>query len=181
MSEAAVVAERRERVVDKKGLCAELGWSRMKLDRRLEEDGAFPVLARGGQGAPWSFDVDAVTAYLQPAAAPATPAPAPAPAPTPVKAAHTGEETARQRRDAAQAQLLEDKIRRSRGELVETGPLVLALSEAVTRTSTQLNALADVLVRRLNLPESALPIIRQEVDGCRRQLVSGLREYLTGE
>lgn len=174
MSEAAVAADPGERVVGKKALCAALKWSRMKLDRRLDEDAAFPVLTRGNRAGGWAFDLDAVTAYLQPES---EPVPAPEPG-EPARIDHGGEITARQRRDAAQAQLLEDKIRRSRGDLVDAAELRMALAEAVSRAGSGLNSLADVLVRRLNLPESALPIIRQEVDGIRRQLVSGLREHL---
>jgi hypothetical protein len=84
---------------------------------------------------------------------------------TPEGLAARAEMTARQRRDLAQAQLHEDKLRRQRGDLVDVADLRPALTEAVTRTGAALNAMADVLVRRLNLPESALPIIRRRSTG----------------
>lgn len=178
MTAAAEAAAPASRILDKKSLCEELGWSRMKLDRRLEGDAAFPVKSRGDQGAPWEFDLAEVRSYLDGEPADAGDAEEEASEATPRKAAHQGEETARQRRDAAQAQLLEDKIARERGKLVEAEPLKLALSETVARVASTLNALPDVLVRRLNLPESALPVIRTEIDGVRRQLVIGLRDQL---
>lgn len=178
MSVAAEAPAPVARTFDKKRLCEALGWSRMKLDRRLEADPAFPVVVKGVQGEPWQFDYEAVLEHLQPDGDALDDADGQSAEP-PRKVAHSGEETARQRRDAAQAMLLEDKIRKSRGDLVEAGPLKLALSETVTRMSTSLNSMADTLVRRLNLPESALPVIRSELDGIRRQLVVGLRDVLS--
>lgn len=176
MSEAAVAADPGERDVGKKQLCEELGWSRSRLDRRLDEDEAFPVVSRGTQAGGWKFNVAAVREYLQPEEERDTLAEDLA---TPAGLAARSEMTARQRRDLAQAQLHEDKLARMRGDLVDASELRLALAESVSRTGVALNSLADVLVRRLNLPESALPIIRQEVDGIRRTLVTGLREMLT--
>lgn len=174
MGEAAHAPERR--IVGKKQLCEILEWSRMKLDRRLEEDAAFPVETRGDQGGGWGFDVDAVRAYLEPEEDREEVAEDLA---TPAGQAARAELTARQRRDLAQAQLHEDKLRRLRGELVEAAELRMVLSEAVSRTSTALNSLADALQRRLNLPDTALPVIRQEIDEARRQLVAGLRNVRT--
>jgi phage terminase Nu1 subunit (DNA packaging protein) len=173
MSEAVAAAPR---IVGKKALCEDvLRWSRMRLDRRLEADPEFPVVTRGTQAGGWAFDADAVLAYLgasvnEPEADDAEPAP--------VRVQHQAEETARSRLNAAQAQLAEDKLRERRGELVEAAPLQMALADTVTRVATGLNALPDVLVRRLNLPATATEIIRQEVDGIRRSLVIGLREQL---
>lgn len=174
MSMAAEAPERR--IVGKKALCEILGWSRMKLDRRLDEDEAFPVETRGTQAGGWAFDVDAVQAYLEPEEEREEVAEDLA---TPAGLAARTEMTARQRRDLAQAQLHEDKLRRLRGELVEAAELRMALSEAVSRTSTALNTIAETLVRRLKLPETAIPVIQQEVDEVRRQLVAGLRSVRT--
>jgi phage terminase Nu1 subunit (DNA packaging protein) len=184
MSEAVAVAPR---IVGKKALCAEvLHWSRMRLERRLEADPEFPVVRRGTQAGGWAFDADAVLAYLGASvdepedAAPVKVAHQPedaAPA-APVKVVHQAEETARSRLNAAQAQLAEDKLRERRGELVEAAPLRMALAETMTKVTTGLNSLPDVLVRRLNLPATATEIIRQEIDGVRRNLVLGLREQL---
>lgn len=177
MSQAAVAHEEAESIVGKKALAVELRWSRSKLDRRLEADASFPVVSRGTQAGGWKFDAAAVRAYLQPEEDRELIAEDLA---TPAGQVARAELTARQRRDLAQAQLHEDKLRRQRGELVEAADLQQALSETVTRVSTTLNSMADVLVRRLNLPESALPIIRQEIDGIRRQLVTGLRDLPGG-
>jgi phage terminase Nu1 subunit (DNA packaging protein) len=173
MGEAAVAAAPERRTGGKSHLCKFLNWSRMKLERRLEGDAAFPVEKRGTRAGGWVFDFDAITAYLQPEGepeAPATPEPA-----APTKFGHSGEETARQRRDAAQAQLLEDKIKRSRGELVEVAELRMALAEGVARMASGFNKLPETLARRLNLPDSAIPVIRQELDDARRHLVTSMR------
>lgn len=168
-AEAAAPAEG---VASKKRLCELLGWSRMKLDRRIETDATFPVQARGTRAGGWKFDVSAVTAYLAPEDDREIVA---EDISTPAGQAARIEMTARQRRDLAQAQLHEDKLRRQRAELVEAGEMRMVLGEAVTRMSTSLNKMAETLVRRLALPETALPIIRQEIDDARRQLVTGLR------
>lgn len=176
MSEAAEAVEAAQSVVGKKPLCEKLRWSRMRLDRRLEADPAFPVETRGTQAGGWAFDVEKVLAYLGASVndpeddeeGPAEPRPV----------AHQVEETARSRLNAAQAQLAEDKLRERRGELVEAAPLRLALSETVAKVAGGLNQLPDVLVRRLHLPESAGEVIRQEVDTIRRTLVVELRKQL---
>lgn len=159
-------------IVGKKQLCEILGWSRMRLDRRLDEDASFPIEARGTQAGGWQFDVAAVQAHV--AADEDAPAVVEDDLDDVAPAAREAM-TARQRRDMAEAHLKEDKLRKMRGELVEASDLRMALSEAVARTSTSLNKLAETLVRRLNLPETAIPIIRQEIDEARRQLVAGLR------
>jgi phage terminase Nu1 subunit (DNA packaging protein) len=173
MSVAAEAAE--PRLVTKLALCKALKWSRMRLERRLEADAAFPVVTRGTQAGGWSFDLDAVQAYLAPEEEREEVA---EDLSTPAGQAARAELTARQRRDLAQAQLHEDKLRRMRGELVEAAELKMALSETVTRVSTALNKLPETLIRRLTLPGTAEPVLRQEVDEIRRALVVGLRELL---
>lgn len=170
---SAVAADQQpSQIVGKKQLCERLGWSRMKLDRRLDADESFPVLKRGTQAGGWEFDAEAVAAYLEPEEEREIVAEDLA---TPAGRAAREDLTARQRRDLAQAQLHEDKLRRQRAELVEVAELRMALSEGVARMSVSLNKLAETLVRRLNLPETAIPTIRQEIDEVRRQLVTGLR------
>lgn len=173
MSVAAEAAE--PRVVTKLALCKALRWSRMKLERRLEADATFPVVSRGTQAGGWQFDLDAVTAYLEPEDEREELA---EDISTPAGAVARSELTARQRRDLAQAQLHEDKLRRMRGELVEAAAFRMALSETVARVSQALNKAPETLVRRLNLPGATEPVIRQEMDEIRRQLVVGLRELL---
>ena len=129
-------------IVGKAALCEALGWTRPRLDRRLESDAAFPVAKRGTRAGGWEFDVAAIKSYLSGAqpkkAAPADERPAarvdartdagnpypgakysvvPPPGVEPI--VHSGEQSARQRRDAVQAEILEDKLRRDRGELVQ--------------------------------------------------------------
>lgn len=176
MGMPAVAAAPAERVVGKRQLCALLEWSRSKLDRRLETDDRFPVQSRGTQAGGWKFDVEAVQAYLEPEEDRELVA---EDLGTVAGREARAELTARQRRDLAQAQLHEDKLRRSRGDLVEAEPLKMALSETVTRVASTLNKMPETLVRRLNLPETVLPVLREEMDEVRRQLVMGLRDVLT--
>lgn len=174
MTLAAEAQAPARRIVTKKQLAEEvLKWSRSRLDRRLDSDPEFPVETRGTQAGGWAFDADAVLAYLGAAVdEPEEETPAPV--------AHQAEETSRSRLNLAQALIQEDRLRMRRGELIEAEPLKLALSETVTKVSTGLNVLPDTLVRRLNLPESAGAVIRQEVDQLRRTLVTALKDALAG-
>lgn len=170
-------------VVGKKELCAQLGWTRPKLDRRLDSDPNFPVRRRGSATGGWEFDIAAVDAYLTGGVLSRTEEPPPAAAVNieaqPLAREHAAEATARQRRDTVQAQLLEDRLRRQRGELVEAEPLKLKLATAVTKLSSGLNSLPDVLARRLQLPEAAAAVVRQEIEDARRAFFAELRDLLT--
>jgi phage terminase Nu1 subunit (DNA packaging protein) len=50
--------------VGKAALAQILGWTRPKLDRRLQSDAAFPVVQQGNQAGGWAFNPDAVKSYL---------------------------------------------------------------------------------------------------------------------
>jgi phage terminase Nu1 subunit (DNA packaging protein) len=149
--------------VGKAALCDALGWTRPRLDRRLDSDQLFPVAKRGTRAGGWEFDLAAVAAYLggEPAAAAASvkaaptapPASAPA-APAAVKytyvppagvepVVHTGEQSARQRRDAVQAEILEDKLRRDRGELVQVEVMRQVLNTMLAHLGKGLDRLPD--------------------------------------
>lgn len=187
MLATAAAAAPAKALVGKKELALRLGWSRPTLDRRLDQDPKFPVVMRGTQQGGWAFDPDDVAAYLgvatfedEPDDLTFDPEPEPTRAPA-ARAEHQGEVTARQRTLTAQAQLLEDRLARQRGDLVEVGPLKLRLATAVTKLSTSLNVLPDTLGRRLHLPETATAIVRQEVEDARRAFFAELRELLTGE
>lgn len=173
--------------VGKTELCEALGWARSTLDRRLLSDGNFPVRKRGHRGGGWEFDLAAVKTYLGLAtpAAPLAPTESPPPAPPPAevisiapRAEHQGEATARQRRDSLQAELMADTLRRKRGELVEAAEMRMVLSTVIAKLGQGLNGLPDVLTRRLSLPETAAPVIRQEIEDLRRAMVAELRGTL---
>ena len=185
-------------------LCKALGWSRPTLDRRLARDPQFPVLAPGGQGVSWSFDLAAVCAYLGravpevaddagpvPTDPPVADAPAAvaepqrrekvitlpsAPPPSSGGDEHLtgGEATARQRRDLAQAKLLEDRLRQQRGELVEVEEMRSVLSTAVAHLGKGLDRLPDQVVKTLGLPEETADQIRALVDDMRNTMVEEL-------
>ena len=181
---AKAAADEDDLIVGKRDLCERLGWSRPTLDHRLKVDPSFPVRTVGDRSGGWEFEVETVEAYLQgrprlaididdePEAAEVVPLP-------PGRMQHDGEATARQRRDTVQAQLMEDRLRKQRGELMETAEVKAALATAVTKLSTALNALPDVLARRLGLPEASASVMRQEVEEARRQFFGELRSLLT--
>ena len=168
------------RIVGKADLCAALGWSRPRLDRRLESDAAFPVKTRGDRSGGWEFDLDAIEDYLGVAADEVETEQEAEVVPLVRRGAvvHEGEATATQRLRTAQAQREEDRIRRERGELVEASVMKIALATAVTKLAMSLNALPDQLTRRLSLPESATEVIRQEVEEGRRGFYQELRQAL---
>lgn len=183
---AAAPSAAAARIVGKADLAEALGWSRPRLDRRIDSDPAFPVKTRGGRSGGWEFDLGAIEAYLGLAATDAEEPEEdePVEGPNVVQigrrrpAQHQGEETARQRKEAAQAAWYEDKLREKRGELVDASALQLKLSTAVIKAATRLNAVPEILVRRLNLPATAAAVIRQELDEVRRTLVREIEAEL---
>jgi hypothetical protein len=200
-------------IVGKAGLCDALGWTRPRLDRRLESDAAFPVAKRGTRAGGWEFDVAVVRAYLGGAArAPAAAAPEAKSAPTIEKSeqgtaarvdsragaenpypgakytavppagvepvVHAGEQTARQRRDLVQAEILEDKLRRDRGELVQVEVMRQVLNTMLVHLGKGLDRLSDQVVERLGLPEESSADIRAVTDDLRRTMADELRVLL---
>jgi len=190
--------------IGKAALCAALGWTRPRLDRRLDSDGNFPVAKRGTRAGGWEFDLAAVRAYL--GAEPAIDAPAEAPKSIKPKSAarppidsrtpfaepkftvvppagvepvaHTGEQTARQRRDAVQAEILEDKLRRDRGELVQVEVMRQVLNTMLVHLGKGLDRLSDQVVERCRLPEEYADQIRGVTDDLRRAMADELRVLL---
>jgi phage terminase Nu1 subunit (DNA packaging protein) len=188
-------------LVGKAALCEALGWTRPRLDRRLESDAAFPVAKRGTRAGGWEFDVAAITAYLSGAPAKAAPAAGKKPAaridarsevgnpypgakfsvvpPAGVEPViHSGEQTARQRRDAVQAEILEDKLRRDRGELVQVEVMRQMLNTMLAHLGKGIDRLPDQIIERLNLPEERSDDIRVLTDELRRAMADELRVLL---
>jgi hypothetical protein len=89
-----------------------------------------------------------------------------------------GEGTARQRRDAAQAALLEDKLRRERGELIEVERLRLVLDTAIGRLGKWLDGFPEQAVKILGLPEDRAEALRAHVDEQRDRLVDEITSAL---
>lgn len=166
--------------VGKKELCALLKWSRPKLDRKLKEDPHFPVRRFGDQTGGWEFDPAAVRAYLgvgQVAERPSAQAPGlQAGGETVVPLQHRGEATARQKRDLLQAALLADKIKVSRGELVEAEAITQELTAAISELGQDLNGIPDGFVRRTGLTDPHYAIVLKEmIDEARRTFVTKIR------
>jgi phage terminase Nu1 subunit (DNA packaging protein) len=155
----------------KSELCAALGWGRSTLDRRLDKDPSFPIIARGGPGKSWAFDLAKVTAYLSGQASDGGGQVA-------SERLTGGEGTARQRRDAAQAALLEDKLRRERGELIEVERLRLVLDTAIGRLGKWLDGFPEQAVKILGLPEDRAEALRAHVDEQRDRLVDEITSAL---
>ncbi|TAM50217.1 MAG: hypothetical protein EPN57_20570 [Paraburkholderia sp.] len=190
--------------IGKAALCAALCWTRPRLDRRLESDGSFPVAKRGTRAGGWEFDLAAVRTYLgaelpvdsqEESAAPLKSKPegrAPIDARTPFAepkftvvppagvepVVHSGEQTARQRRDLVQAEILEDKLRRDRGELVQVEVMRQVLNTMLAHLGKGLDRLSDQVVERCRLPEEYADQIRVVTDDLRRTMVDELRVLL---
>ncbi|WP_431276264.1 hypothetical protein ACQ858_08425 [Variovorax ureilyticus] len=178
--------------VGKAELAAALGWTRPRLDRRLENDASFPVRKRGTRAGGWEFDVDAVVAYLDgQSVAQAEPAPTPAPPAPEAKvapymgdvadtpgAAHRGESTASQRLKNAQAAKVEDSLRKDRRELIDAEEMRLVLGTMLARLGKGLDSLSDMVVKRVGLPEESSDIVRSMVDELRQNMVTDLKALL---
>jgi phage terminase Nu1 subunit (DNA packaging protein) len=188
-------------IVGKAALCEALGWTRPRLDRRLESDAAFPVAKRGTRAGGWEFDVAAIKSYLAGAQPkqkpeadkkPAARVDARSDAGNPYPGAkysvvppasvepvlHAGEQSARQRRDAVQAEILEDKLRRDRGELVQVEVMRQMLNTMLAHLGKGIDRLPDQIVERLNLPEEHSDDIRILTDELRRAMADELRVLL---
>ncbi|WP_322055637.1 hypothetical protein [Burkholderia cenocepacia] len=192
--------------IGKAALADALGWTRPKLDRRLDSDGSFPILKRGTRAGGWEFDLGAVRAYLagesagssRPAAkaaaraANADPAASPypdaryvvlppasaVPPPGVEPVAHSGEQSARQRRDLVQAEILEDKLRRDRGELVQAEVMRQVITKMLVHLGKGMDRLADQVVEKLGLPEESAEAIRDLTDDLRTTMVDELKVLL---
>jgi phage terminase Nu1 subunit (DNA packaging protein) len=190
--------------VGKAALAEILGWSRPKLDRRLKGDAAFPVLQRGDQSGGWRFDPSAVKAYLSGgpvkpvAAAKASPSavevdqaqlrdvvarPPASVAPTVHKprrsAYHSGEATARQRKDNAEAALKENKLRIENGELVEKTDVRQRSADIFASLANDLDGLPDLIARKIGQPD-LVPQIQELVDKMRADMVQRARKLVDG-
>lgn len=185
-TDPAAAAADRSQALNKTGLCTLLGWTRPTLDLRLATDPAFPVLKAGSKGGGWKFEGPAVVAYLAGApsgAADRGPARsidnAPADASTRRdRVEHTGEQTARQRRDAVQAEILEDKLRRDRGELVQVEEMRQVLNTMLAHLGKAIDRLPDQIIERLSLTEALADDIRSMTDDLRRAMHDELKTLL---
>ncbi|GAB2912881.1 hypothetical protein GCM10027093_58990 [Paraburkholderia jirisanensis] len=171
--------------VTKSALCRLLRWSRPKLDLRLDTDAGFPVLQRGVKGGGWRFDPDAVVAYLEGEScsgeglaveselglrAKATPAPRQR---SPI--AHAGEETARQRRDVVQIEILTDKLRHDRRELVQVDQMNCMLSLMLKHIDDSLDALTSQLSVKLKVSADGEAAIHDLINDLKKAAALELR------
>ena len=185
-------------LIGKAALCEALGWTRPKLDRRLDGDENFPIAQRGTRAGGWAFDLGAVRAYLEGGMRKAKPKGTPSattlssdggnpypgakfsvvpPAGVP-PLEHTGEQTARQRRDAVQAEILEDKLRRDRGDLVQAEVMRQVITKMLVHLGKGVDRLADQVVEKLGLPEESADSIRELTDDLRTTMVDELKVLL---
>lgn len=180
--------------VGKRDLCAVLGWARSKLDHRLKTDPGFPCVRKGDQSGGWEFDPAAVRAHLagrpsiaaraldsvqlKDTIAPARQRSSPEPrasharssAPTRRSADHKGEATARQRKDGAQADMIELKLGVERGRYVDVEHMRQCVTMLVVHFAKALDVMPENLARDLELPDTAVSAIRKFMDDVRTQL-----------
>jgi hypothetical protein len=165
--------------IGKLELCKILGWSRPRLDRVLDRDQNFPVHSRGTRKGGWLFNPAEVQRYLgsektQSVATPNTTYPIV----TPEHTEHLGERTARQRRDLAQAAIMEAKVLQAQGSLVKADDLRETLGFMLHNLAKAMDALPDRLLKKLNVSADKMRLIRDEIDGMRRAMVNDLRALL---
>jgi phage terminase Nu1 subunit (DNA packaging protein) len=161
----------------KRDLCDALNWSRPTLDAHLLRDRNFPVIRRGSRGVEWQFDTEDVLAYLRGNVATAGSQGDTHPVSregSGTRVVHVGEATSRQRRDIVQAEILEEKLRRDRGELVLSADVKRVLSTILTHIGTSLDRFGGQLARHLNTSTSGEAAIRALLD----ELKSGARHEL---
>ncbi|WP_321896025.1 hypothetical protein [Paraburkholderia heleia] len=199
VTQASVTPVGTDGVIGKAALADALGWTRPKLDRRLDSDESFPIAKRGTRAGGWEFDLSAVKAYLAGGAsaararAPAQTAaaapdanpypgakytvlpPSAVPPPGVEPVMHSGEQTARQRRDQVQAEILEDKLRRDRGELVQAEVMRQVITKMLVHLGKGMDRLADQVVEKLGLPEENADAIRELTDDLRTTMVDELK------
>ncbi|QCO14006.1 hypothetical protein D3869_01470 [Azospirillum brasilense] len=96
----------------------------------------------------------------------------------PGPAKHQGEATAKQRKDTVQSAILEDKLALSRGQLVEAEEMRTVISTMLAHLASGLEGIPVLLIKRLNLSEDDLPVLREIVDDLRAQMVQDLRKVL---
>lgn len=200
MPAAAVKSSAGSDCIGKKELAAALGWSRPRLDRRLNEDPHFPVHSRGGKGGGWEFDLALVLAYLNGAPNPPT---GEALAPDeereefdddpPVdldevrqqrqvgRASHRGEATARQQRDQADADLKVDRLKHQRGQLVDAASMRSTLETVLVEIRSSLLGMPDALVKEFGLPEKVGWAMKGKIEGMMRTSVLTLKQQLAAQ
>jgi hypothetical protein len=200
---AALASDGMAATIGKKELALALGWARTRLDRRLATDPKFPIVSRGDQSGGWQFDLLAVRQYLssngKPAAksaskkgarlpaidkaqlrnAVAPPAAKPMPGSPRRSAHHEGEATARQRKDAADAALKENKLALETGELVVKSEVRQMLTELFAGLGQDLDAAPEEITKRCELPEDAAPGIRKVIDDIRTSMVKRFEPHLS--
>ncbi len=104
---------------------------------------------------------------------------APKSAPPPAAAVHQGEATAKQRRDQASARLLEDKLRRDCGDLLERDDVRQVAGAVLATFSRGLDTLPDQIVKILGIEEIKTERIREIVNELRGKLVAELTPLLS--
>jgi len=179
-------------LVDKAGLCAHLGRTYPWLDRYLKSHSEAPVVRHGNRGGGWLFSKVAWDRHLgldprpvpvespppidqsqlRDAVRPPSPEDQPETASVPRRAArHSGEATARQRKDEADARLKEMQVAKQAAKLMEAETVHQGVSTLVASLGAGMDAMPGEIVKRGGLPEELEPVIREIIDDLRRAMV----------
>jgi hypothetical protein len=173
-------------IAGKGALCAALGWTRPRLELRIESDPNFPIKRRGrlnGTGVnAWEFDIEAVKAYLggyanapgdssQPAEGEALRNNAEAAG----GAFDVRERSARQRRESAQAGLLENKLLRQNAALIDRADLEAIMATFTQHIEAGIEGLPAMIAERLGLDDEQLENIRPLTDDLTAKMRADLR------
>jgi hypothetical protein len=177
-------------IAGKGALCAALGWTRPRLELRLESDPNFPIKRRGrlnGTGVnAWEFDIEAVKAYLGGYANASGGSPGDSSQPAEGEALRNNaeaaggafdvrERSARQRRESAQAELLENKLLRQNAAFVERDDLEAVMATMTQHIEAGIEGLPAMIAERLGLDDEQLENIRPLTDELTAKMRADLR------
>jgi len=170
--------------VNKRELAKLIKCSLPTLDRLIERYPDFPIEDRGSNGRDYSFDTEAVTAFIaktreDEAAAASERRALLDEVEIPLLAQLSGptdSPDARLKTIRAAREL--DKLGVERGQLVATAELRQALDRLFDGLATSLDNLPSLLARRHNLPPSAVDAVRQTIKEERKRMVSQILRSL---
>jgi len=149
------VAERK--LVNAGELCRALGRSRPWLDQRLVEDPNFPVVARGGRGAQWQFDLAEAMAYVE--------------AQDTLRAL-VAVLTPQSRLAEAKAKMAEMEIAERMGRLIDAEEMQQVLGSAFAALGSAIDSTLDQLARRHGWSEAVRFDAGDAFDAARRAFVA---------
>ena len=155
-NETAIAARK---LVNAGELCRALGRSRPWLDQRVVEDLNFPVVARGGKGVQWQFDLAEATAYVE--------------AQDTIRAL-AAVLTPQARLAEVRAQIAEQDLAVRTRKLVDAEEMQQVLGAGFAALGASIDSTLDQLARRHGWSEAARFDAGEAFDAARREFVASV-------